>query len=899
MENWATAEFRVRANRSVDAVTLDKDWGEIGDKVTGKAHLAGKRERHDRVSVRLVDKRNRILAQQEFPATSDAVPFAFAIEPWMPMLLRVEALLLDGPNEVSSAYAFLRVTHRHRSQFNFVMWGSPSGDLAPYGAESLARHGVTMILQGGSPPLHLAQHNLSFIPYASGFRASSHSLTSMLDPKTGFLKSGCVYDQQKLQESIRTTVGYLREAREQGVFAYSLGDENAVRGSCLSPYCLHAYQQYLNRGYGDIASLNREWNTNYGAFEDIQLLAEGDLPAADAREWFKEFYAERRLLQQSDDEAAKGADGEKQLVFGDINDEMRALQAGNYARWYDRQAFQNYTYVEWCKQFRDAFKQLDPQAWTGFEGTDSFAIRRLTTRSRQGGDLDLFIREMDYLAPYHDPSNEVIRSIARPGFATGNWTGYDANPERLLSDYWGQVTDGMNTPQWWRWDNLSGYLGFLAPTLVPFPPTRELLEDTQVVRDGLGKLLMECSMHDDGIAMLYSLPSTYIAHFDGNETYGDYKRDHTVWHQLLHNAGVQFRYVTDRMLRRGEFPPERYRVLLLSLAFAMTSQEAEVIRDFVRNGGTVIADVRPALYDGHCKPLEKGQLDDVFGIRRNGKHDARGLDRLGVDGALNGRRLRLEWGNWHGHDVYPQMKVDTAVELTTGKGLGQAYRLHYTASLNTPVCIVNEFGKGRAVLLNFPVFQAPVNRLIAEVLAAVGVQPAIQVTRPDKAPLKGVEITRWENGGIELLALLGDYQGAVKVSLPEARFVCDLKGQAPVREAREFTVTLRPNRAAFFALLPAPAPQPLLTLPASSVQAGTAVKASVSIPAAAGKHPVMIRAFNPAGEEAEWLAATVMVGQEPAEIILPFAHNDPKGEWQVRATDLLGKGTATAKLDLD
>ena len=448
---------------------LDKDWAEIGDKVTGRVRIAGKPESRDRVQVRLVDNRGRILVQQDLQASLGDVPFAFEIESWMPMLLRVEAMLLEGQNEVASAYGFLRVTRRHQGRFNFVMWNIPSGDLAPYGVESLARNGVTLILQGSTPPLILAQHNLGFIPYAASFRASSHTLTAMLDPKTGFLKSGCVYDQQKIQESIQRTVDDLRQAREQGVFAYSLGDENAVRASCLSPYCLHAYRQYLKGAYSDIASLNREWNTDYRAFEDIELLSEGELPSPDAPKWFKEYFAERQQLHRTDDEGAKGAELEKQIVFGDINDEMRALQAGNYARWYDRQTFQNYTYLEWCKQYRKAFKELDPQAWTGFEGVESFSIRRLTTRSRQGGDLDLFLRELDYFVPYHDPAIEVIRSVARPGFATGNWMTFDPDAEKKLRDYWGQVTDGMNTLQWWRWDNLVGYNGFLLPSLVLVP----------------------------------------------------------------------------------------------------------------------------------------------------------------------------------------------------------------------------------------------------------------------------------------------------------------------------------------------------------------------------------------------------------------------------------------------
>ncbi|MCX6620772.1 MAG: hypothetical protein NTY38_06775, partial [Acidobacteria bacterium] len=506
--NWATTPFEVRAEQHVEAVTLEKDWAEAGEKIRGNVKLTGQVPADGVVRVRLLDKHGRSLAQQDLSSRDGSAPFEFGIQSWMPMLLRVEAVLREGTREVSSAYQFARVTQRHRGQFHFMMWNGPTGDLAPYGFESLARHGVSLVLQGGTPPLAMAENELSYVPYAASFRASSHTTTAMLDPKTGWLKSGCVYDQQKMRETLRQAVRYLQET------------------------------------YGEIGALNAEWNSRYGGFEEIELSKDEPLPSPDAPAWFREYFEDRQKLHLTDSEGASGDDLLRQVKFGDINDELGALERGNFPRWYDRPAFQNYTYVEWCKQFQQAFKGLDPQAWTGFEGTDSFAIRRFTTRSRQGGDLDLFVRQMDYFGPYNDPANEVVRSIAKPGFPRGNWMGYDPEVEKQLRQYWGQVTDGMNMVQWWRWDNLSGYHGFLAPDLSTFPATRELLEDTQVVRDGLGTLLMEAKMQDDGIAMLYSMPSTYIAHFDGNETFGDYKRDHDVWRGMLHGAGVQFRYVT-------------------------------------------------------------------------------------------------------------------------------------------------------------------------------------------------------------------------------------------------------------------------------------------------------------------------------------------------------------------
>lgn len=894
---WATEFLRVQSDRHLAAVELDQGWAEPGTRVQGRIRCTGNRHPNERLLLCLVDKHGRRLAEQVIAETDGASAFSFTAEPWMPALLRVEAVIQDGQDEVSAGYTYLRLTRRNADQFNFVVWNTPSGDLAPYGIRSLAHYGATAILQGGAPPLAFAENELAFVPYAASFRASSHTLTAMLDPTNGVLKSGCVFDTGRMETTVRQAVTNCTKAREHGVLVYSLGDENAVRASCLSPQCLAAYRRYLQAEYSSIDALNREWNTAYAAFDEITLLDQGELPAPDAPRWFKQYLAQERELHRTDSEGAKAPDREKQIALGEVNDELRALQAGNFARWYDRQAFQCYTYLQWCQQFRKAFRELDPEARTGFEGTDSFTRRRLTTRSRQGGDLDAFVRDLDYFGPYGGPANHVVRSLARPGFPMGNWTGYTPDGEVLLREYWSQITEDMNTIQWWRWDNLDGYHGYLMPSLAPFPATRALFNDTQIVRDGLGTLLMKSQRQDDGVAVLYSMPSTHIAFFDGNETYGDYKRDHEQWIHLIQSTGLQFRYVTDRTLRLGEFDTNHFKALVLPLAYALSPAEAEVIRRFVREGGTLIADLRPGLYDGHCKPLAQGQLDDVFGIQRGPKQDAIEIDRLNIDGEIQGTPIRMKWGNWHGHDIYPRMKIDPSVALTTGKSLGQAYQIHYWAGLNTPVGIVNHFGKGRAVLLNFSVFDAPVAPLLGQVLASAGVKPAIRVNTLAGAAPKDVVITRWRDGQIELFSLLGKYDGPVKVQLPAPSRIHDLKGRQSLGNSASFTTVLRPNRAAFFALLPEAAEFPELQVPESTSR-GSVVPATIRVPHSSGLHAVRISATSPNGAAAEWLERVILVGAQPQPIPLPFALNDPAGTWQVQIQDLFGPALPAKTLQL-
>lgn len=915
---WAGAKMFVTTGREIGALDLDRDWAEIGERIEG-AILVDDMRAGDAVVVRVYDGANRLLS--EAPATLEAggaARFSVEVPAWFPMLVRVEAVLANGGYEFDTAHALVRITNRKRDQFHFILWNAHSTDLAPYGAQAMARYGVTSVLQNNPLPA-LSAANLAFVPYAASFRASSHSLLAMLD-ENGVLKSGCVHDEAGMAKFVAETVARADDARKMGTFVYSLGDENAVRAGCLSDHCRVAYQNYLrDEVYGGIEALNASWGTRFASFDEVDADSAGDLPAADAPAWFREFYAQRLVKNQTDDHVTSA----KQIEMGDINDEMRALQRENFARWYDRQDFQNWSYVQWCKRFVKAFKEIDPHALTGFEGTDSFSIRRLTTRSRQGGDIDLFMREMEYFGPYNDPASEVVRSLARGAFPRGNWIGYSMDPDVELGYYWGQITNGFNAVQWWRLDNVGqGYHGFLAPDLAPSPTSRALIDDTRIVRDGLGDLLMRYTMETDGVAMLYSLPSTYIAHFDGNPSYGLYVRDHERWIEALHNAGVQFDYVTDRQLRLGEFDASKYKVLILPLAFAIGDKEADVIRAFVQGGGTLIADLRPGLYNDRCKPREASVLDDLFGVKRVGKQSAVELDRMRVQGELNRAPLYMEWGNWYGKDIYPQMHTDPTVELTTGEALGWNFPIHFHHGLKYPAAVVNDHGDGRAILLNFGVYYAPMEDLLPGLLAAGGVEPAVRVRAAsaesaDRAVARlldeqeqtlaapgneatpaphprGLEVTRWRDGDVELLALLDDVDRDVTVALPQPRYVYDLRAGKPLGHVREFNAAMRKARASFFALLHQEAAAPVLELEGSAVQDAPvriAIRAN-----GGGARAIQLALRQPDGATAAWAPGHVIADEGGGAVTLPFALNDPRGAWVLEARDLFSGLANTVRL---
>lgn len=559
IEAWATIPFRiVSPPRAIAELRLFQDWGEVGDHIAGTVAVEGEAvSDEDAVHITLLDRRRREIARLEVPARAEPVEFDVQVQPWMPMLVTVEARLMSEAGELARASEFFRVTKRNRGQFNFLMWDVPLGTLAPYAEESLAEHAVTVQLRGGTPPPYVAAHDIAWVPYTT-------RILSRRDAD-GIMTPFCWNDEERVAAQVSKLAEDYTPSRQHGVFVYSLGDENETLGACLSPHCAHAYRDYLREQYGDLDALNASWGTAFTAWDEVGL-------------------------SQPDD-----------------NEEANSLREKNYPRWFDRQAFKSYNYVKYCEKFAAAYREIDPEALTGFEGAGRFD---------RGDDIDLIVRSVDFWAPYPGTADEVLRSVAPRDFPRANWMGYTKDADSLLQKYWRMVTLDMDAVWWWRWDCIGRFHGWLAPDLRPFPAVKEILQDTQVVRDGLGDPLLQSQMQDDGIAILYSYPSTFAHRLEEGATFGGYEAAHLSAHNMVRELGLSFRYVSDRMLRLDEFHADRFGVLILPRAEALGDKEAAVIRAFVEGGGVVIADVRPGLYDDRCKPREAGVLDDLFGIER-------------------------------------------------------------------------------------------------------------------------------------------------------------------------------------------------------------------------------------------------------------------------------------------
>lgn len=844
VEAFGAQTISVTTTRGVESVALDEDFVEAGGRISGSVAMRGQDfPPGERLELRLRDAEDRVVALTETAAQAGQVPFSLDVPADdYTILMRAEAALVDAEGEVDRASAQFTVPRRNRGQFNFIMWAVPDRTLGYWAMRSMREAGVTGYLQGSSPPpTSVAALDMTWVPY------TTRILETIGEDKV--MQPVCWNNEPEVTEHIQQLADKYYPCRKHGVYVYSLGDENHTRGACAHPECIDAWREWLRGQYENIAALNESWGTDFASFDAIELFREGDI------------------------------------------NEQAALNAGQFARWYDRQAFKRFNYAQYCGRYARAYAAMDPLAITGFEGAGSF-----------GDAYDAIIERVGFWGPYPSIGDDIIRSAAPPDLVNSNWMGYSKTGDALADAAWRMVMKDKNSIWYWMWSGIGSYIGYVRPTLDLWPATEDLTEEMRPVRRGLGDLLMRSDVTHSGIGILYSLPSALASGLGESGDFIAAKATHEIWTQLTYELGLDLRYITDAMLAKGVLDTDEFSVLLLPMTQALSAQQAELIRGFVEDGGTVIADVRPAVYDDHCKPVMPGLLDELFGITRTGRGSARET-ALALDGTLDGRQLRLD---------LPRVRVDTEVTTAGGQAAGSVD--------GTPVLVSKTIGNGRAVLLNFQLTSssylepgtADARRLLQSLYEVAGARGAIEVASPRGEPLPRTETRVWSNGDALVFGLWRQMENAwfnpksgtlagepvaARVQLPSEMHVYDLRAGRYLGTADRLNTRLQWGRANFFMALPYEIPQPAVTLEPRDPEPGGVVTASIrmDLPDTAGERfAVWVEVIDPEGESPLWGQRVAVLEGGEAQVRVQVAHNDLPGTWRVRATELFSGQSAEA-----
>jgi hypothetical protein len=829
----------------VNAVTTDTDYVERGDKISGLVSLRGALPAAARLVVRFRDSYGRVLSQQDLSpvANQSDYPFTYTAGPADTILMRAEAAVLDGAGEVEVKEAEFTVPKRRQGQFNFVMWDGPTDVLGYYAWRHLQDVGYNTCLLGSfglsAQPSVMRACDASIVPYS----------TRILDPKdeNGVMKPVCWNHEPDVTEYVQKIVDNQINLRKQGVFVYSLGDEGVTKGCCVDSACIAAYRKWLQGQYGTIDKLNASWGEKYASFDEVNLKSNID------------------------------------------NMELQSRQACP-PRWFDREAFARYNLAQFSGRFGDRYKVLDPQGITGFEGTGGF-----------GDDYDAILGFNGFYGPYPSIGDDIVRSVAAREQIRSNWMGYSKTGDALSDAAWRTVMKGLDSSWYWMWDGIGSWRGVLSPTIDYFDCTADFLNEMKPVREGLGDLLLNSQWAHSGIGIFYSVPSALAGGIEDSGTYLQPEQAAETWLNLTYELGQDARFVTSGMLAKGALTNAEFKVLCLPMAQAMSAAEAQIIRQFVQNGGTVIADVRPAVFDEHMKAVTPGLLDDVFGTKRTGRGKAQEV-ALELKGALGGETLDLKLAT----------KIDPGVSPAAAKALMMQGEV--------PVGLVNSFGKGQAVLMNFQLMSPKEDDAqagdVRQVLAALyrfgKTQAPLVVASPSGEPLPATETRFWRTGDSLVFGMWRQMRSAwfspksgttagepvaARVTLPRSYHIYDLRSGKYLGTPRSFDTKLRWGRAAFYLASPYQLKGLKVALSSARPKPGEAVTATISLPVPArdkAKQAVYVEVFTPDGEQPLWGRYVKMLEGGKAQVQVPVAYNDTPGTWRVKATEPFSRLSAEA-----
>jgi len=375
----------------------------------------------------------------------------------------------------------------------------------------------------------------------------------------------------------------------KGALFYNLQDEPSI-GSYASPmdycfcdYTLAAFREWLKPRYKSLDVLNNEWETSFASWDQVRPMTTWEVKAR-----------EKQALSKSTPE--------------------------NYAPWADHREYMDDYFAKAVSRLSEVVKRSEPGALVGLEG--------LQMPSAWGGyDMWKLSRVLDWCEPYDiGCSRKVLRSFM-PFRAPVMSTIFGADINHIKLQLWSRLLHGDSGCLIWD-DDDSRIIDKASADLTVTAKGHafaEIFKDIQRI----APQIMPVPRVPARVAVHYSQASIR-AHwmFDSRE-------DNDTWHRrfssyesqnsrfsqlresfvmLLEDMNVPCDFISYDDIQSGKLDRKHYDVLILPQSTAMSAGECDAVRKFVSDGGTVIADNMTATMDEHCKRLNKGQLDDLFGI---------------------------------------------------------------------------------------------------------------------------------------------------------------------------------------------------------------------------------------------------------------------------------------------
>ncbi|NQT18784.1 MAG: beta-galactosidase, partial [Planctomycetes bacterium] len=545
--NWGSSCFDVSSELFVSEVTLEKASYEQREEVRGKVILSEPGGNALKLRLSVADTLGRVAWTGTLEAAAREIPFAFRLEHPLAIMQNLTARLLKDDDVIAEARTEFSVRLRNWDDHSFMIWGYDFGPYSPteyWLLRQLRGWGVDTISNCAPHPelaRGIALANLYAIPYATRYAVGKG--------QTDLVRRPCLTDPSWQKGEKERLIERAKSFAPYGPFAYSLGDENFLGRNdldiCFSPTCQADFREYLQRRYGSLQTLNKEYGTQHTAWEQVKPIT-----LADAR-----------------------------------NDGMLPL-------WADHRMHMEEVFVGAHRTATQAIRGVDPTARVGFDGP-AFWL----SWSWSGMNWWEFAKFFDLLNLYsqHTVGLEIVRSFAKKGTIVCSWYGGYFYANRCGSG-WQRNEDMQRFFPWWMafhggtataWYNSWGSppeTG-VAPDLSAYPCFQWAIEEANELKTGVGKLLMNAERLHDGIAIHYSQASAHASTIEHSLT--SIAKSQQNFLPALEDLGFQYEFMSYEQIESGALQRDRWRVLVLPYSQAVSGKEAEGIREFVRGGGLV------------------------------------------------------------------------------------------------------------------------------------------------------------------------------------------------------------------------------------------------------------------------------------------------------------------------
>lgn len=860
--NWGTGCFRITNDLGIASINLDKDSYGRGELLAGTVKMKGQTDEKHSLRLSLIDSYGRLIAQEQKSASIENINFRFKLDDILSSTVRIKCELYSGEKVIDEAVEKAIVRPEAGSGWDdllILMWTSPTFKaireyLFPAYYKRIKELGVDAVSLGNYVA-RLAKReldtaldlNLRLTNLGIGNTAGARS--QLLKPgeegKKEYLARASCWSNPRNLENYRRHAGYYAEqSKKYGVLDYDLADEvnytcyNRPYDFCFSDYCLKDFRKWLKEEYGTLEALNKEWETGFSAWDEVMPMTKEEV--------------KRR---------------------------------GNYSPWADHRTFNEIVFSRAWKTFTDAIIEVDPQAKVGVVGTH---------RSSAYGGFDWWRLSKSFteFRNYNLGDQITVRKSFVPLAPEGEMISLRLKNQDLRHEIWqnllrGCVTFGFCSDIW-----------ELNPDFTYSQAAKSLKNCTEELKKGIAKTLVTSQLQQDPIAIYYSMSSFHGAFIVGKEEIRH--RALAGFNTFLRELGFQYGYISYEQVEKGELLRKGLKVLIMPYCVAISAKEAEAIRNFVRNGGVLIADFQTGVMDEHCRTLPSGQLDELFGIKR--KNVEVQISDVNLIGKANAEDINLDGKTLKSGMFEPKL------ELIGGKALACEEKT------GSPVIIANQYGKGKTVYLNSDIFSVypslreikiisasraeSIESLGRQILQIAGVTAPVCILTQSGKPLPYSECSRFKRGVIEYVGIIRDYSLAknvvktpekVTIKMPFKAHIYDVLEGRYCGQDGEVTALIGADTVKLYALLPYKVKGLNLAIK-SSYNPGDVVEYEIEVDTdadTAGDHIVRLEISNPQGEEVEPYCKNLLLTNGKLKGRIPLALNDPQGKWKIKVKDVL------------